>query len=37
MPENLLFNDIWSFTFENVVWSSASLDLPGIVWKKLEL
>ena len=37
MPENLLLNDIWSFSFDNVVWNSPSLELPGIVWTKIEL
>lgn len=36
MPENLLYNEIWQFSFENVLWQSNSLELPGIVWTKIE-
>jgi len=36
-PENLLFNDIWYCTFDNVLWKTNSLDLPGLSWNKLIL
>ncbi len=36
-PENLLFNDIWYCTFQNVLWETDSLDLPGLSWKRLNL
>ena len=35
-PENLVLNDIWSLSFEHVVWDSTSLDLPGVLWEKIE-
>jgi len=37
MPENLFLNDIWLFSFENVAWESQSLELPGVIWQKIEL
>jgi hypothetical protein len=33
MPENWLFDDIWSFSFENTQWNSTALDIQGIIWK----
>lgn len=36
VPENWFYNDIWQFSFENVVWSSNSLELPGISWTRIE-
>jgi len=35
-PENLVLNDIWGLSFEHVVWDSSSLDLPGVLWEKME-
>lgn len=36
VPENWFYNDIWQFSFENVVWSSNSLELPGITWTRMK-
>ncbi|KAM3135972.1 hypothetical protein pb186bvf_011962 [Paramecium bursaria] len=35
MPENLLMDDVWELSFENVAWDTQSLELPGITWTKL--
>ncbi|CAD8118103.1 unnamed protein product [Paramecium sonneborni] len=35
MPENLLMDDVWQLSFENVAWETQSLELPGITWERL--
>ena len=37
MPENLLLNDIWKCSFENVAWNSPSLELPGVIWCRVDI
>ena len=37
MPENLLLNDIWYFSFENVTWDSPILEVPGVIWYKVDV
>lgn len=36
MPENLLSNEVWSFSLENVEWDQNLGDLPGIQWEKFS-
>jgi hypothetical protein len=36
MPENLLTNEVWSFSLENVEWDQNLGDLPGIQWEKID-
>jgi hypothetical protein len=37
MPENLLLNDYWSCSYENIAWESPSLELPGVIWSRIEI
>ncbi len=37
MPENWFYNEVYSFSFDNVVWNTTSVELPGVVWSKLEI
>jgi hypothetical protein len=37
MPENWVYNDVYTFSFDNVVWNSNSLEIPGVVWQKMDL
>lgn len=37
LPDNVVLNDIWSLSLENVMWSSSSLELPGLLWSKVDL
>jgi hypothetical protein len=37
MPENWFYNDVYTFSFDSVVWNSNSLEIPGVVWEKMEL
>lgn len=37
LPENWVYDEIWSLSFDNVVWTSPTTEIPGINWQKLSV
>lgn len=37
LPENWVYDEIWSLSFDNVVWTSSTTEIPGINWQKLNV
>jgi len=35
-PENLLLDEMWCLNLDAVPWSSKQMELPGIVWEKIN-
>jgi hypothetical protein len=35
-PDNRILDDLWILSLDNVAWQSKNLELPGIVWSKVD-
>lgn len=35
-PDNSVLDELWMLNLDSVAWTSKTLELPGIVWEKIE-